>query len=130
LKAARISAEPRGLTFMPKHQRKRGKFWPRVRPLIWEKAQELYKMEQAKTMGSDFKGTTATRKELREGGYFHTAKLIVLRNLWREKKGLPSIEEEAYTLQEQTTTTKNPILQFKNQKQKNNKRKGGGKENA
>ena len=50
-------------------------------------------MEQAKTMGDDFKGITAERKELREGGYFYTAKLIVLRNLWREKKGLPTIEE-------------------------------------
>ena len=79
---------------MPKHQRKPGKFWPWVRSMIWEKAQELYQMEQAKRMGEDFKGLTATRKELREGGYFHIAKLIVLRNLWREKKGLPSIEEE------------------------------------
>jgi hypothetical protein len=56
--------------------------------MIWEKAQELYQMEQAKTMGEDFKGITAERKELREGGYFYTAKLIVLRNLWLEKKGL------------------------------------------
>ena len=79
---------------MPKHQRKQGKFWPWVRPLIWEKAQEIYQMEQAKGMGEDFKGLTATHKELREGGYFYMAKLIVLRNLWREKKGLPSIEEE------------------------------------
>jgi len=63
-------------------------FWPWVRPMIWEKAQELYQMEQAKTMGADFKGITAERKELREGGYFYQAKLIVLRNLWREKKGL------------------------------------------
>jgi len=78
----------------PKTQNKRGKFWPYVRPLIWEKAQELYQMEQAKNMGEDFKGLTATRKELREGGYFHMAKLIVLRNLWRQRKGLPSIEEE------------------------------------
>jgi hypothetical protein len=45
-------------------------------------------------MGKNFKGITAERKELREGGYFYQAKLIVLRNLWREKKGLPSIEEE------------------------------------
>jgi len=56
--------------------------------MIWEKAQELYLMEQAKTMGDDFKAITAERKELREGGYFYQAKLIVLRNLWREKKGL------------------------------------------
>jgi len=75
-------------------QRQPGKFWHWVRPMIWEKAQELYQMEQAKTMGEDFKAITAERKELREGGYFYQAKLIVLRNLWREKKGLPSIEEE------------------------------------
>jgi hypothetical protein len=62
--------------------------------MIWEKAQELYQMEQAKTMGEDFKGITATRKELREGGYFYEAKLIVLRNLWLEKKGLASVEGE------------------------------------
>jgi len=71
-----------------------GKFWPKVRPLIWEKAQELYQMENAKTMDGDFKGLTATRKELREGGYFYTAKIIVLRNLYRQKKGLPTVEEE------------------------------------
>lgn len=29
-------------------------------------------------MGDDFKGLTATRKELREGEYFYNAKLIVL----------------------------------------------------
>jgi len=62
--------------------------------MIWEKALELYQMEQAKTMGADFKGITAERRELREGGYFYQAKLIVLRNLWLEKKGLPTIEEE------------------------------------
>jgi len=56
--------------------------------MIWEKAQELYQMEQAKTMGEDFKGITATRKELWEGGYFHQAKLILLRNLWRKKERL------------------------------------------
>jgi len=51
-------------------------------------------MENAKTMDGDFKGLTATRKELREGGYFYTAKIIVLRNLYRQKKGLPTVEEE------------------------------------
>jgi hypothetical protein len=79
---------------MPTHQRKTGKFWPRVRAMIWDKAQQLYQMEQAISMGEDFKGITATRGELREGGYFYQAKLIVLRNIWREKKGLPTIEEE------------------------------------
>jgi len=108
---------------MPQPQRKTGKFWPHVRSLIWEKAQELYQMEQAKTLGTDFKGITATRKELREGGYFHIAKLIVLRNLWLQKKGLPSTEEEE-------TITENSILPFKNPKQQNNKCKDGEKENA
>jgi hypothetical protein len=37
---------------------------------------------------------TTTRRELRESGYFHQAKLIVLRNLWLQKKGLPTIDEE------------------------------------
>lgn len=69
-----------------------GKFWPYVRPLIWEKAQELYQMEQAIRMGKDFSGITAERHELLEGGYFYRAKLIVLRQLWREKKGLPPEE--------------------------------------
>lgn len=71
-----------------------GKFWSKVRPLIWEKAQQLYQEAQAKTMGTDFKGITATKAELREGGFFYQAKLIVLRDLWLEKKGLPTTEEE------------------------------------
>ena len=79
---------------MAKHQRRTGRFWPRVRDMIWDKAQQLYQMEQATSMGEDFKGITATRGELREGGYFYQAKLVVLRNVWREKKGLPTIEEE------------------------------------
>lgn len=79
---------------MPKSK---GKFWPPVRRMIWTKAQQLFQEEQAKTMGDDFKGITATRKELREGGYFYEAKLIVLRNLYRQKRGLPSLEDEAAT---------------------------------
>jgi len=65
--------------------------------MIWEKAQQLYQQEQATTMGNDFKGLTATRKELREGGYFYMAKLIVLRDLWLQGKCLPSAEEEEAT---------------------------------
>lgn len=76
------------------HRKCKGKFWPPVRRMIWLEAQQLYQEEQARTMGNDFKGITATRRELREGGYFYQAKLIVLRNLWRQKKGLPTIEEE------------------------------------
>ena len=60
---------------MPK-QRKPGKLWPYVRPLIWDKAQQLFQEDQAKTMGADFQGITATHKELRENGYFHTARAL------------------------------------------------------
>ena len=74
--------------------RAKGKFWPCVRELIWEKAQELYQWEQAHGMKTDFVGVTAERRELREGGYFYQAKLIVLRDLWLKKKGLPTAEEE------------------------------------
>lgn len=68
-----------------------------MRALIWEKAQQLFQEEQAKMMGADFKGITATHKELREGGYFYVAKLIVLRNLWRQKNGLLTVEDEEAT---------------------------------
>lgn len=72
----------------------KGKFWPQVREMIWEKAQELYQADQYRGVGDSFTGTTATRLELREGGYFHTAKIMVLQDLWRRKKGLSSVEEE------------------------------------
>ena len=72
------------------HERK-GKFWPHVRAMIWEKAEELFMAEQVKTM--DFYNKPE-KCELLEGGYFHEAKLIVLRNLWRGKKGLPITEED------------------------------------
>jgi hypothetical protein len=62
--------------------------------MIWEKAQQLYQQEQFRGMGDDFRGITATKAELREGGYFYQAKLMVLRDLWRESKGLPAAEEE------------------------------------
>jgi hypothetical protein len=65
-----------------------------VRALIWEKAQQLFQEEQTKTMGVDFKGVTATRRELREGGYFYAAKLIVLRDLWRQKRWIQTVEDE------------------------------------
>ena len=75
--------------------RKKGKFWPYVRELMEQKAQELYQEECCKTMGEDFSGVTATKAELKEGGYMHTAKLLVLDELWRQKKGLPTSQEEA-----------------------------------
>jgi hypothetical protein len=76
-------------------QKQKGKFWPQVRAQIYEKAQQLFQEEEARTMRRDFKGITATKKELREAGYVYTAKLIVLRNLWRQNKRTPAVEEEA-----------------------------------
>jgi len=75
--------------------KQKGKFWPQVRTQIYEKAQQLFQEQQARTMSRDFKGITATKKELREAGYVYTAKLIVLRNLWRQNTGAPIVEEEA-----------------------------------
>jgi hypothetical protein len=75
-----------------------GKFWPRVRALIWEKAEELFMQEQARTMDCYIR---PERCELREGGYFYQAKLIVLRDLWLKKKGLPTSEEDQYAPSEE-----------------------------
>ena len=81
-------------------ERLKGKFWPHVRPLIWQKAQELFQMESCRTMGEDFIAVTATRAELREGGYFYRAKLIVLRALWLQKKGKSDCDEVEQALME------------------------------
>jgi len=62
---------------------KKGKFWPTVRAMIWEKAEQLFMQEQARTMDCYIK---PERSELVEGGYFYTAKLIVLRELYLEKR--------------------------------------------
>jgi len=75
-------------------KKRQGKFWPQVRAMIWEKAQQLYQQDEARGMSNDFTGTTATKSELREGGYFYQAKLIVLRDLFLQKKGLSTTEEE------------------------------------
>ena len=77
--------------------KQKGKFWPQVRALIWEKAQELYQQDEARGMSNDFTGVTATKAELREGGYFHQAKLIVLRDLWLGRKSIPKPKEEQAT---------------------------------
>jgi hypothetical protein len=71
-----------------------GKFWPQVRVLIWEKAQELYQQDESRGMSNDFTGTTATKKELREGGYYQQAKLIVLRELLQQRKGPSRVDGE------------------------------------
>jgi len=88
--------------------RNHGKFWPKVRPLIWEKAQQLYQEDQAKTMGTDYKGITATHKELREAGYFHTAKLIILRNLYLQNRNPPALTNNSLRhLKSRTHQSKN-----------------------
>jgi uncharacterized protein YhfF len=46
----------------------------------------MFQEEQARTMGSDFKAITAERRELRESGLFHEAKILVLRELYYAKK--------------------------------------------
>ncbi len=81
-------------TLKSEANKRRGKFWPQVRAMIWEKAQELYQQDEARGISNDFTGVTATKAELREGGYFHQAKLIVLRDLWLGRKGLPTTEEK------------------------------------
>jgi hypothetical protein len=78
--------------------------------LIWEKAQQLYQEDQARTMGTDYKGITATHKELREAGYFHTAKLITLRNLYLQNKTAPA-------------PTKNSLRHLKNPTNQNKNRR-------
>ena len=77
-----------------KAQSNKGKFWPQVRAMIWEKAQQLYQQDEARGMSKDFTGITATNAELREGGYFHQAKLIILRDLWLGRKGLLTSQEK------------------------------------
>jgi len=54
-------------------------FWKQVRELIWERAYELYYMDCAR--GGFMPPTTPERRELREAGYFYTAKLDILRRL-------------------------------------------------
>ena len=63
------------------NRRPTGKFWPQVRAMIWEKAEELHAADFYKSHDENI--TSLTRKELREFGYFYTAKLLVLRDLHR-----------------------------------------------
>jgi hypothetical protein len=72
-------------------------------------------------MGTDYKGITATHKELREAEYFHTAKLITLRNLYYQTKNPYPEEETASAL------TNNSLLHFKSPTDKI-KSKGGKRE--
>jgi hypothetical protein len=70
-------------------------------------------------MGTDYKGITATHKELREAGYFHTAKLITLRNLYLQNKNTRPEEEETGS-----ANTKNPLYPLKDSTHKSGKQKG------
>lgn len=63
-----------------------GRFWPPVRRLIWQKAEQMFQEEQMRTMGEDWKAITPERKELREKGLFQEAKILVLREIYLEKK--------------------------------------------
>ncbi len=74
--------------------RRKGKFWPTVRAMIWEKAQELFQYENATGLKDDFKGITATHAELREGGYFDSAKIIVLREIYLSRKPNMSVNNK------------------------------------
>jgi hypothetical protein len=54
--------------------------WKKVRAQIWVKAEELFMQDQMHHFDCDI---TPERCELREGGYFDKAKLIVLREVSR-----------------------------------------------
>jgi hypothetical protein len=57
--------------------------WRQVRARIWVKAEELFMAEQIQAFDCDI---TPERCELREGGYFDRAKLIVLGEVYLEGK--------------------------------------------
>ena len=59
---------------------KKGKFWPQIRAQIWQKAEDLFMQDQMHHWDLPI---TPERCELREGGYYDKAKLIVLRELSR-----------------------------------------------
>ena len=52
--------------------------WSKIRARIWVKAEELFMLEQVRTMDCDIK---PERCELREGGYFDRAKTLILREV-------------------------------------------------
>jgi hypothetical protein len=77
--------------------RPKGNFWPQVRQLIWEKAEALFMQEQTRTWDIP---TKPEHCELREEGYFQRAKIIVLRNLYYQKKGKNTEDPEDLTTPE------------------------------
>ena len=87
---------------MPRNRRITGKFWPAVRALIWETAYELHIADfHAQHEGNP---TWPTRAELREDGYFYEAKLRVLRDINRIKRGYIIDPEKPPTLEEWEAT--------------------------
>ena len=68
-------------------------------------------------MGTDYKGITATHKELTEAGYFHTAKLIILRNLYLQNKNPSTLTKNSIR------HLKRPTHQSKKQKEVKNRDK-------
>jgi len=59
----------------------KGLFWPEVRRRMREKAVELFMEEHSRN--PYFTGQTPEFEELREGGYLHRAKILVLREISR-----------------------------------------------
>jgi hypothetical protein len=55
----------------------RGVFWPAVRSRIWRKATDLFMADQAKLDNYNL----PEKSELVEGGYYHTAKTLNLREI-------------------------------------------------
>jgi len=64
---------------MPRKDLK-GVFWPGVRQRMYEKAVELYMYDHPESQNKP------ELDELREAGYLHTAKVLVLREMRLESK--------------------------------------------
>jgi len=64
---------------MPRKDLK-GAFWPGVRQRMYEKAVELYMYDHPESQNKP------ELEELREAGYLHTAKVLVLREMRLESK--------------------------------------------
>lgn len=69
----------------------RGKFWPDVRRRMRTKALDLFHRDNPQAQG-----VTPTKNELRESGYWYDAKIEVLREIYREKHGALTSEEEQF----------------------------------
>jgi len=66
----------------------KGSFWPEVRQRMYEKAVELYMYDHPEMQNKP------EPEELHEGGYMHTAKVLVLREIRFENKPNPRMKEE------------------------------------